>query len=192
MQEAKSILLGSRLLVKFTTLQRFNQKWEPEPDSGCHIWNGSRCSGGYGNLKIGGKKGRAVASHRISWEIHRGPVPKGLCVLHRCDVKACVNPEHLFLGTQDDNMADMKRKGRAKTKHGVENNRAKLSENDIAEIRASSELRCVLAKRFGIARSTVSKIRVGTIWAHLPIASEAHRKTVRFLGRSWRRGLKFT
>ena len=90
--------------------QRFYNRVEPMMDDvGCWLWVGRRDSYGYGKL---GKK--QTASHRLSWTIHFGPIPSGLCVLHRCDNPPCVNPAHLFLGTQLDNIRDMNAKGRGK------------------------------------------------------------------------------
>ena len=77
----------------------------------CWLWEGMLSWGGYGLLKVSGRKRRA---HRISWELHNGPIPPGLLVLHKCDVRHCVRPDHLFLGTDLDNVVDMHIKGRGK------------------------------------------------------------------------------
>ena len=76
---------------------------------GCWLWKGKPGSGGYGSWKHG-------QAHRASWEFYRGPIPAGLQVCHRCDVPLCVNPDHLFIGTQSDNIQDMYAKGRGRKK----------------------------------------------------------------------------
>jgi hypothetical protein len=87
------------------TIARFHAKYIPEPNSGCWLWDGWVNGRGYGRF------GKGLA-HRISWELHRGPIPAGMNICHKCDVPPCVNPDHLFLGTQTDNMRDCARKGR--------------------------------------------------------------------------------
>lgn len=89
---------------------RFDAMWMPEPNSGCHLWLGALQRGGYGAFGVNRKAKRA---HRVSWERAHGPISAGAHVLHRCDTPACVNPDHLFLGDQRSNMADMAAKGRA-------------------------------------------------------------------------------
>lgn len=78
----------------------------------CWLWTASFGTAGYGQIGVGGAVGRPIGAHRVSWELHNGPIPDGMCALHKCDVKACVNPEHLFTGTLIDNVADMMEKGR--------------------------------------------------------------------------------
>lgn len=81
----------------------------PEPNSGCLLWEGATARYGYGHVRRGGKY---ISLHRLVWEETHGPIPGGLHVLHRCDVPACVNIDHLFLGTHFDNMRDIVAKGR--------------------------------------------------------------------------------
>ncbi len=83
----------------------------PEPNTGCWLWTAGMRLNGYGQVKI--RRVNQLA-HRVSYQVHVGPMPEGMCVCHKCDVPCCVNPDHLFLGTQADNMRDRDRKGRCK------------------------------------------------------------------------------
>lgn len=94
-----------------TIRERFNAKWQPHPRRGCWMWTGARSQGIYGSLTV---NDRTVQAHRVSWELNNGLIPENAHVLHRCDTPACVNPDHLFLGTHTDNMRDRKAKGRAR------------------------------------------------------------------------------
>jgi hypothetical protein len=100
-----------------TPRQRFDEFVFPDPNSGCFIFAGAELgTDGRGEFYVGTFEGkrRMVASHRFAWEGAYGPIPEGLCVLHKCDTPCCVNPDHLFLGTQLDNIEDMARKGRGR------------------------------------------------------------------------------
>lgn len=130
---------------------------------GCWEWQASIGSHGYGQLTHLQQK---YTAHRLSWEIHRGPIPDGLCVLHRCDNRSCVNPDHLFLGTKADNLQDMTDKGRRAvgSKHGS----CKLTEEQVKEIRAGDALPAqVIADAYGISRSLVYLIRNKKRWSHV-------------------------
>lgn len=92
-----------------TLLERFEAKYEPITESGCWIWTANSDKDGYGQFRIGKKMMRP---HRFSYEHFVGEIPNGMYVLHKCDIPSCVRPEHLFVGTQKDNVADMIKKGR--------------------------------------------------------------------------------
>lgn len=130
----------------------------------CWVWTGCR-TGGYGRLNRGGKRCKLEIAHRVSWEIHFGSVPVGACVLHRCDNPPCVNPAHLFLGTNPENTADKVTKGRqaAGESHGM----ATLTVSDVAEIRALRSAGVsgpIVAARFGISNAHVHRIATGQCW----------------------------
>ena len=103
--------------------------------SGCWEWKGYILHTGYGQLSRGPRNGGQVLSHRAAWEVTYGPIPEGLFVCHRCDNPPCINPEHLFLGTHADNMADMVAKGRNAVNASVPGWTRRLSDEQVAEIR---------------------------------------------------------
>jgi len=97
-----------------TLQERFEEKYCPEPNTGCWLWTASLSGGGYGSFRVGEKK---LYAHRVAYDLYKGPIPEGdgyhgTCVCHTCDTPECVNPEHLFLGTHTDNMRDRSAKGR--------------------------------------------------------------------------------
>jgi hypothetical protein len=149
-----------------TTSERFNERYIPEPNSGCWLWVGAILPDKYGTIRI---DGRTQKAHRVSWELHRGQIPEGLFVCHKCDVRCCVNPDHLFLGTQQDNVNDMMRKGRGKYAHaGAKNPQAKLTDADVIAIRSSRKPYQTIAEQFGIATVTVGLVRRRITWRHVP------------------------
>ena len=130
------------------------RKQEPKP--GCVIWLRCATKGGYGQR---GHQRKNWYVHRLSWTLENGPIPPGLFVLHHCDEKRCFNVEHLFLGTQADNLADMVRKGRSA--YGARNGQAKLSDVQVAEIRADPRSQRRIAKEYGIVQQHVSALKTG-------------------------------
>ncbi len=107
-----------------------------DPVTKCWNWNGASTVQGYGQTVY---EGKSILAHRLSWIIHFGEIPKGegfhgTCVLHKCDNPSCVNPDHLFLGSNQDNMDDMKRKGRQAWKKGEPRSNAKLKPEQEIEV----------------------------------------------------------
>lgn len=133
-------------------------------EAGCRIWQGAKNPKGYGHIKW---QGRVWQAHRLAWTDANGPIPDGLHVCHRCDTPSCVNVEHLFLGTNDDNMADRSAKGRQAFNRGVHNGRAKLTEDDVRAIRADPRVHAAVARDYGVSTTKVSQIRRGVAWRHI-------------------------
>lgn len=92
--------------------ERFEERYTPEPNSGCWLWTGAMTTEGYGQIRADGKQRKTLVAHRVSHELYNGPIPSGLFVLHKCDTPACVNPAHLSTGTQKENIHDCISKGR--------------------------------------------------------------------------------
>lgn len=144
------------------TRAAFERRYIPEPNSGCWLWSGAH-NRGYGQIQVRGKTEKAP---RLSWMLHRGPIQDGRCVLHRCDNPACVNPEHLFLGTHADNAADRAAKGRGRNRvlRGEKNPQSKLTREAVLQIHdllASGATQRSLAARFGVGCTTITRIASG-------------------------------
>ena len=134
---------------------------------GCWGWRGYRDEKGYGRLMT---PGGPVRAHRLSYEYHNGPIREGGYVLHKCDNPECTNPDHLYVGSHADNMADKKARGRCYTgerPRGEQHARARLSASDVLHLRASTETNATLAKALGVSAATVRLARIGRTWAHL-------------------------
>ena len=145
-----------------TLQERFEKYVSPEPNTGCWLWTGTG-TGGYGLIRYGRKMVRA---HRVSWLLHRGD-PGRLHVLHRCDVPACVNPDHLFLGTHAENMRDMAKKGRSGAPCGEQQGGAKLTAEKVREIRrmrTEGASYVDLAPLFGVSDVQVRNIALRRSW----------------------------
>ena len=121
--------------------------------AGCWIWTACKDGDGYGNIGFGRS---TVKAHRVAWELTHGPIPPRMHVLHHCDNPPCVNPEHLFLGTQVENQRDCEAKGRGWSRHriGELNGRAKLKLADVARIRA-------------LAQSGMSQAAIARLYPHM-------------------------
>jgi hypothetical protein len=136
----------------------------------CWLWTGCKTGYGYGQLNV---NGIMVRAHRVAWVLFRGSIPDGMWVLHGCDVPACVNPDHLFLGDHDANMADKVKKGRSWSPAGVSHGNAKLTDEDVLAIRRTHV--CAhpqlgvrpLARKYRVAHTTIKNIVLGRSWEHL-------------------------
>jgi hypothetical protein len=151
----------------------------------CWLWTAGKGRFGYGKFARGSSRQdcHITTAHRFSYELHNGPIPDGLCVLHRCDVPACVNPDHLFLGTRKDNSADMAAKGRAgkgerhssvthpeRVPRGRRHWNAKLTAGFVQEIRrrvAGNESQASVARSLGLSVATVNDIIKERTWTHV-------------------------
>ena len=129
----------------------------------CIEWNKGKTKDGYGQIYINGK---IMYAHRWAWEQINGPIPKGMCICHKCDNPSCINLRHLFIGSRADNNADTARKGRSC--RGEKNGSAKLKPEDIIQIRkmlAKGTTLVSLGQKFGVHRQTISDIKYGKHWA---------------------------
>lgn len=144
-----------------------------EDIDGCWGWSAATSRDGYPWIRISQEDGMAHA-HRLSWELHFGPIPDDLYVLHSCDRPVCTNPKHLFLGTQQDNMNDMQRKGRRGERGGARgeaSGSAKLTESQVLEIRRlyamGNTSQAKLAKQFSMSVTPISLIVRRATWKHI-------------------------
>lgn len=152
--------------MRETLQSRIERQTFPEPNTGCHLWAGCvRSSLGYGVIKI---KRKMKFVHRVNYELANGPIPNNLFACHRCDNPACVNPDHLFLGTALDNAKDRDSKGR-----GVSGERqwlSKLNSIDVKIIREAIGLgfsQTTIGKYFRVTSWTIRDIKNNRSWTHL-------------------------
>ena len=147
--------------------ERFWEKVDRRGPDECWEWTGSRTRQGYGLFRLHSRQSMQRA-HRVAYTLHYQKIPDGLHCLHRCDNPSCCRPDHLWLGTNEENIRDRDMKVRCRagvsTPCGERHPRAKLTQAQVAEIRQSSDLQSVLAKRYGVAQNTISKIRLGQRW----------------------------
>lgn len=149
---------------KLSPLDNFHQRIEYEPNSGCWLWSGATWPDGYGKVKV---RQKTAFAHRRSYELHVGCIPKGAIICHRCDTPACVNPAHLYAGTDADNARDKVRRGRDRKALGEANPNSKMTAETVRLIRASAKSNKQIAAELALDHSTVWAARSGLTWKHL-------------------------
>ena len=155
--------------------ERFNLSYVPVPESGCWLWISYTAPNGYGRFKVDRKP---IAAHRYSWSAVNGEIGDGLHICHKCDTRSCVNPDHLFAGTQAENVMDMVQKSRQskgmahansiKTRRvGDRNHNSVLSPAIVLKIRRDKRPQRAIAKEHGISQCLVSNIKLNKTWRHI-------------------------
>ena len=143
-----------------SVIDRFAEKFRVTP--GCWVWTAALGNSGYGHFWSGTGP---IPAHRMSYMLYKGEIGEGLSVLHRCDNRLCVNPDHLFLGTNKENTADMVSKDRQAK--GSRLGAAKLNEAQIASIRADERSQRKIASEYGVSHTTIGQIKNNQLWRHV-------------------------
>ena len=149
--------------MRKTIEERINLKTVKTED-GCWYWTAARNAKGYGTIQLNKKQ---MLAHRVSFATFVEAIRPGNYVLHRCDNPACVNPAHLFQGTQTDNMQDMLAKGRGYKPCGEDHATSKLKAVQVLEILASTGDQRATAKKYGVSKGLVWAIKKGAVWSHV-------------------------
>jgi hypothetical protein len=146
-------------------IERFESKFIPEPNSGCWLWIGAGTNT-VGRFDLNGKLLQAA---RAAWQFYRGPIPDGMQINHKCDNGLCVNPDHLYPGTQARNMLDRKERGRwaGGWRAGAAHVNAKLTQEQAIQIASSKKTSRALAAEYGISQSQAFRIKAGQRWPTL-------------------------
>lgn len=143
------------------SVRSFEDRISPEAISGCFLWTGTLSKKGYGQFTY---ERKSRLAHRLSYQLYVGPIPDGLCVLHHCDNPSCVNPEHLWLGTNYDNVMDRVAKNRSSRPRGSLSGKAKYNQEIIEYIRSSPKSLRALQRELGITFGYISQIRNYKCW----------------------------
>jgi hypothetical protein len=156
--------------MKLTLKERFDEKYLPVPESGCWLWTSDVGKNGYGLLLTQTNPRKKKYAHRLSYEFFNGEIPENMFVLHKCDVRSCVNPSHLFIGTAKDNHADMVSKGRdcpPPKMYGEAHGKTTITEDQVRSIRSDSRPHKEIANDYGLHRKTISRIKLRQTWGHV-------------------------
>jgi hypothetical protein len=152
------------MIVTIEVVERFHEKWELNKENGCWEWIAATAGAGYGEMKIPGTR-KQIYAHRLSYLIHYGEIPEGMMACHTCDNPKCVKPSHLFLGSCEDNLQDMK----AKDRHlrGSRNKKAKLTEEKVRHIHRlykDGVSQGKIGKAYGVSQGQIFRIIHGMRW----------------------------
>ena len=152
---------------------RLQRRSEIDAATGCWNWTGTTRNG-YGRLTVGSRRNgtrKTAGAHRAAYEAFVGPVPVGMEVCHSCDNRRCINPEHLFAGTRQDNVDDRERKGRNRPLFGEQNPMAKLSAEKVLAARREYETGkdgyLLISRRYGVDKTTIMDAIKGVNWSHI-------------------------
>jgi hypothetical protein len=161
---------SSTVNLSFENQKRFWSfvDWRNKSSDECWPWIGAHLTAGYGHWANGRKE--QYTSHRVAYMLSKGPIPKKHYCCHRCDYPPCCNPNHLFAWRPKKNTADMLKKGRHKAHKGEQCHNAKLTDDDVREIRrriARGEKQYLVARHFNVPYQTIQGIRKGTRWGHV-------------------------
>jgi hypothetical protein len=151
-------------------IQRVENFWKKvNKTESCWIWTGAKNKKGYGSFGVQANK--TMSAHRFAWRWAYGEVPDNMQILHRCDNPSCVNPNHLFLGTNLDNVLDRENKGRGNQPRGSANGNARLNETIVIQILKLGDVltQVEIARRFHTTQGTVGKILRREVWRHVDI-----------------------
>ena len=167
-RRAGLIPVGTR--ARGTVEERFFTGFS-KSDNGCWNWQRRLVGKGYGTIGLGGKGAKQKLVHRLSYEIHKGPIPEGMVVMHKCDNPRCVNPDHLEAGTQSQNIKDAFARGRKinlpSGLKGDDHGASKLTSEQVLSIRASSLSLNELSALYGVSRSAIERVRYRKTWRHI-------------------------
>jgi hypothetical protein len=157
--------MGQRGPKRKSLIEAFEKHFMPVTESGCWLWIGRLYSNGYGQFHPPGTPVTTRYAHRISYQIFKGEIPKDKCVLHKCDIRCCVNPNHLFLGSIQDNQNDMVKKKRQT--YGEKNPMSKLGEKEVVAIRNDTRRQQEIANFYKVSQTTISEIKHKKIWTYI-------------------------
>lgn len=158
-----------------TLQERFEQKFQPVPWSGCWIWTAATKEHGYGVIGLGSRKDGTIKAHRLAYMLYKGQLPDNQVVMHTCNTPSCVNPAHLEAGTRKQNQRYMVQCGRLKLpdNRGTKATWSKLTEEAAREIKRAYKTKTkgtgtALAKKYGVSRAAIYEIWGGKNWTWLP------------------------